>query len=152
MFCHGQALYLYRDTLLHWSFYRLILLLGSALLAPLTREIYHDKKDERQLLVHFFMNLWGYSGLIVFMFFGLNFYFPAEEQKIFKCKIIQTGHLLKPKISCASPYADVVLNGRKYSIIFPCDYQFKEDKFVILTLQQGLWGLDIITDKKTLPN
>ncbi len=82
---------------------------------------------------------------MVYVFMATNYYFGKNNKiETLQTEILKTGHLAKGKGGCGLPYADVIIKKSDKQLIFPCDFEIEQYKYVDLTLQEGLLGFDVI--------
>ncbi len=143
---------IYRNTLIPWYKPTLAWLLTGLILTPVTSN-FLDKYmglDIPILKVIYSVATWG--GLVLYAFMASNYYFHTDKGHTLTTKMIHIDHLAKGRSGCGNPYCDVVINNIEKEIIFPCGTHLEDYEYIQLTLKKGLWGIEIITDKKLVNN
>ena len=79
-----------------------------------------------------------------------NYYLPNNSETTIKTKILKTGHLAKGRYGCGNPYCDIILKNEEKQLISPCDFEIENYDTVEVIVKKGLFGFDIITDKKAI--
>jgi len=140
--------HIYRKTLIHWAIPTGIWFGTGLILTPLTSDFLSKHYSTSGFFLQLVFNVVTWGGLLITGLMMTNYYFLNDNPKQLTCKIISTGHLAKGRGGgCAEPYCEVVINGREKQIVFPCDIDIENFKYVDLTIKKGLFGFDIITDK-----
>lgn len=80
----------------------------------------------------------------------INYHHPKSAETRIKVQVLNSGHLAKGKSGCATPYVDVNIKGLNKELIFPCDFESEKYKFVNVTIKEGFFGIEILTDKIAL--
>ena len=80
----------------------------------------------------------------------INYQFPKSAETRTKVPVLYTGHLAKGRSGCAVPYVDVHIKGLNKELMFPCDFEIEKYKFVNVTIKEGFFGVEILTDKIAL--
>lgn len=139
---------IYRKTLINWVLPTFIWVSIGLILTPLTSSFLKKYYDTDSFFLRLIFNIVIWGGLVIYSFMATNYYFPRDNSKIIKTKIIKTGHLAKGRYGCGEPYCDVVIDKKEKQLTFPCDFEIEKYNFIELTIKKGLWGFDIIIDKR----
>jgi energy-coupling factor transporter transmembrane protein EcfT len=89
-------------------------------------------------------------GLIACYIFMAANYYLSGERSVSKAKILKTGHLAKGRRGCANPYCEIKINGLEKQLIFPCGFDIDNSNTVILTVEKGFFGFDVVIDKDAI--
>jgi hypothetical protein len=142
---------IFRKTVIDWKIPTGIWFFVGLAMTFVTTELLDKYYKTTDFFLRLVFNINAFGGLTVYIFMSLNYYFqPSDESKKMKVSIIKTGHLAKGRSGCGEPYAHINIQGEEKELIFRCDIEIENYKFVDLTVKKGLWGFDIITTKTPL--
>jgi hypothetical protein len=141
-------IHIYRKTLIHWAIPTCIWFGTGLVLTPLTSNFLAKHYSTSGFFLQLVFNVVTWGGLLIYVLMATNYYFPQDKEKTITTKIISTGHLAKGRGGgCAEPYCEIVVNGKEKQLVFSCGVEIENYNYVDLTINKGLLGFDIITEK-----
>lgn len=85
----------------------------------------------------------SFGGFFTYGFMAANYYLEVgKTTEIVKVRIIETGYLADGGSGCEEPYAYVNIKGAEKQLIFPCEFELENYKFIKLKLRPGIFGFD----------
>ena len=136
---------IFHKTIIDWKIPTSIWVFTGLLFAPFMSKHLVNYYNTTGLFLQLVFNICSFGGILVYIFMATNYYFGKDNKlETFQTEILKTGHLAKGRNGCGSPYADVFVKKSDKQLIFPCDFEIEQYKYVDLTLQKGLLGFDII--------
>ena len=139
---------IYRKTNINSALPIFVWLLTGLVLTPLTGKLLKKYYDTNSIFLQIVFNSVTWGGLLIYSFMATNYYFSCDSSKTITTKIIKTGHLAKGRNGCGEPYCEVVIDNEEKQLVFPCDFDIEKYNYINLTIKKGLWGFDIITDRR----
>ncbi|WP_423149736.1 hypothetical protein [Rubrolithibacter danxiaensis] len=137
-------------TLIDWYVPTSIWFLTGLIATPFTSTYLSEYYKTTNFFLHAVFNICTWGGLVICAMMIINYNFPTGAETQIKVKALNYGHLAKGKSGCAVPYVDVNIKGLNKELIFPCDFEVEKYKSVNVTIQEGFFGIDILTEKKIM--
>jgi len=89
-----------------------------------------------------------FGGILVFSFMAANYFITLDSEKTLRLEVIKVGDLAKGGSkygsSCAEPYAIVEYNNTQKQLVFPCNTDLKNTKYINVALHEGLFGFIVV--------
>jgi hypothetical protein len=141
-----SAIEIYRETIINWTIPLLIWLTSGFCILPFTYSFLKEPGKKSYATWQLLYNCITFGGIMFYLVMTLNFNFTSYRISRQKIKIKEKGHLSNFR-SCGNPYTRVIINGNDKELIFDCGTNIDKSTNVVLTIKNGLFGFDIITNK-----
>jgi len=122
-----------------------IWLLTGLISIPILRKHATDYLETANILLQSFYGLVTFGGISVSIFMLSNFYFADNEKFVVNERIISTGTLGTSR-GCRQPFIIINHDGQEKQLVFYCGTPVEKYKSIDLTLSQGLFGFEIVTN------
>jgi hypothetical protein len=141
---------IYRKTFIPIAIPIAIYLLTGLLSTPFFLKTLPPVLEKTGLFYQFIFNTLSWGGVATCLFMATNFYFSKNDRSAIELTILGSGNLAKGRSGCATPYAEVNYQGIDKELMFPCETIVSKYNTIILTLDKGLLGYDVVKSQKLL--
>lgn len=141
---------IYRETIIDYRIPLGIWILSGLLITPFTSKLLSKYFRIHSFFLQTVYNVMTWGSLFIYSFMAMNYYFTIGKERTVIVKILDTGNLAKGRRGCGNSYAEVIIEGSKKQLIFPCNYDLEDFTHFDLTIIKGFWGFDIIKNKTAL--
>lgn len=144
---------IYRLTLIDPNIPRLIALMSMIIFWPINIWVFKNYVPEvKHFLLRLFYQLITFGSFSSFTFLAANYYIAKGDMFEVSVPILETGYFAKGRSNITSPYAMVNLEGKSKQLAFGANDELKDYNFILLKMQKGLLGFDIIVAKTLIKN
>jgi len=139
---------IYRLTFIPVAIPIFIWVATGLLITPFNAEALAKEMKARSIFLRVFFNIVAWGGIATYVFMALNFYFRTNVSNNVALPILNNGYLAKGRNGCGNPYAEIDYKNFQKQIVFPCDTAIARYNTIILKIEKGLFGFDVIQNQK----